>query len=121
MTALAALTGMDRSTGRVIRGLAHVRQSVIDILTTATGTRVCNRDYGSDWPNIVDGPGNPETVQRLYAATALAVTRFYPQLTLTRIVIDPEASASGSITVTLTGHETGRDPNVTLTAALTLF
>jgi len=38
------MTGIDASTGKALGGIAHVRQSVRDILTTPLGTRVMRRD-----------------------------------------------------------------------------
>lgn len=81
------MLGMDAATGRPLGGLAHLRQSIRDILTTRVGTRVMRRDYGSDLPNLVDRPINPAFAVDLYAATAKALRRWEPRLLLTRVSV----------------------------------
>jgi Bacteriophage baseplate protein W len=51
------MNGIDASTGKNISGLAHLRQSVRDILSTPIGTRVLRRDYGSRLPRLVVNGG----------------------------------------------------------------
>lgn len=109
MSALASVLGMDRNTGRWLAGVDHIRQSILDILTTPRGTRVCNRDYGSDLPDLIDAPLNDAGVQALYAATALAIDTWYPFVTLTQIAVEAGANP-GTILLSLTGTETGVDP-----------
>jgi uncharacterized protein len=105
MTALASVSGMDRRTGRVLTGKDHVRQSITDILTTPVGSRVCNRSYGSQLPDLIDAPMNDAGIQALYAATATAIAAWYPQITLTQIAVTA-GEAPGIVTVSLTGTET---------------
>jgi uncharacterized protein len=109
MTALATVSGMDRETGHMLSGVGHVRQSILDILTTHTGARVCNRGYGSDLPDMIDAPMNEAGIQSLYAATAIAVATWYPFITLTKIDVTPDASQPGQMHVTLAGFENGAD------------
>ncbi|MBH9537906.1 GPW/gp25 family protein [Novosphingopyxis sp. YJ-S2-01] len=121
MTArLATISGMDRRNGRTIAGLAHVRQSIEDILSTPIGSRLCNRNYGSHLPDLVDAPLNDAGRQAIFAATALAIAAFYPALVLTAIAI--EQPGPGTIAVQLTGHEAASAPSaetVTLSIPLT--
>ena len=63
-------TGMHTANGRAVSGLAHLRQSVRDILTTPLGSRVMRRDYGSGLFKLIDRPLNGVTLAALYAATA---------------------------------------------------
>ncbi|UVM06415.1 GPW/gp25 family protein [Pseudomonas laurylsulfatiphila] len=76
---------MNRETGAAIDELGHIIQSVTDILETRIGTRVMRREYGSLIPELVDQPFNDNTRLRLYAATALALMRWEPRLTLSRV------------------------------------
>ncbi|KAF3999221.1 GPW/gp25 family protein [Glaciimonas immobilis] len=76
------MTGMHRSTGRALSGLAHIRQSLADILTTPIGSRVMRRGYGSEVPELIDQPLNGATTLRIYAATAHAVRLHEPRLQL---------------------------------------
>lgn len=50
MSRSGALVGMDRWTGAPIGGVAHLKQSLGDILGTRKGTRRELPDYGSDIP-----------------------------------------------------------------------
>lgn len=76
---------MNRTTGAAITGIEHLRQSVADILTTAIGTRVMRREYGSLVPELVDHPDNPSTQVRLFSAIASALMRWEPRLRLTQL------------------------------------
>jgi uncharacterized protein len=104
---LASVSGMDRTTGRVCQGVDHIRQSITDILTTPLGTRLCNREYGSDLPNRIDWPMNEAGIQSLYAATAIAISRWYPFVTLTQIAVTPDTANPGTVEIALAGFETG--------------
>ncbi|MEN1410054.1 GPW/gp25 family protein, partial [Pseudomonas aeruginosa] len=52
---------MNAHTGGAIDRLAHIRQSIADILTTRIGTRVMRREYGSQLPELIDAPFNDTT------------------------------------------------------------
>ncbi len=79
------MSGMDRNAGRAVDGLDHLRQSIIDILTTPIGSRVARRTYGSLLPELIDQPDNGSTRVRLYAATAGALMRWEPRVRVSRI------------------------------------
>ncbi len=86
--------GMHAATGRTLTDLEHLRQSVVQILTTPIGTRVMRRGFGSLLPELVDQPTNDYTLIRLYAATASALIQHEPRLRLDRVSIDlTEATA----------------------------
>ena len=76
---------MDRTTGRRIAGIDHVRQSVADILTTPLGSRLERRNYGSLLPSLIDQPDNAHTRLRCYAAIASALMKWEPRLRITRV------------------------------------
>ena len=82
--------GMTADTGRSVLDVAHIRQSVRDILTTPVGTRVMRREYGSLLPDLIDQPLNGATLLRAYAATVLALVRWEPRIRVTnvRFVVD---------------------------------
>ena len=79
------MIGMDRHTGAPISGAARRRQSVEDILFTRKGSRVCQREYGSELPDLIDATMNPAGRIRVYAATAAAIARWEPELRLQRV------------------------------------
>jgi phage baseplate assembly protein W len=93
--------GMNRATGRPLGGIAHLRQSIADILTTPIGTRVLRRDYGSRLFELVDDPINRGFATELIAATAEALTRWEPRLKLTRVT--PAVIEPGKVSLDLEG------------------
>lgn len=99
------MNGMDARTGAPLSGLAHIEQSVRDILGTPLGTRLARRDYGSDLPELLDQPMNPLLKVRIFAATALALYRHEKRLRLTRIALSRD-EAIGSATLRLVGTRT---------------
>ncbi|ALE02865.1 GPW/gp25 family protein [Bartonella ancashensis] len=92
---------MDRTTGKTLTGLDHLRQSIIDILSTRIGTRVMRRDYGSNVPNLVDVPINDKFSVSLYAAIAEALDKWEPRFKLERI--DYQLIELGKISLSVEG------------------
>ncbi len=95
------MNGIDASTGKNISGLAHLRQSVRDILTTPIGTRVLRRDYGSRLPRLVDAPMNDATKLDMMAATYEALETWEPRLLLDQVSV--QHAAPGHATISLQG------------------
>lgn len=94
--------GMDATTGKTASGLAHLRQSVTDILTTPIGSRVMRRDYGSRLYSLVDAPFNDATQLAMMAATYEALETWEPRLKLGQIAVDmPEV---GQARISLSGE-----------------
>ena len=102
------MSGLNRHTGSAIAGLAHLRQSVGDILGTPIGSRVMRRDYGSLVPELIDHPDNQATRVRLTAAIASALMRWEPRLQLNAITIARVHDAPGRVQVTLQASLTDR-------------
>ena len=98
-----SFAGMSSTTGKRLDGIAHVKQSVRDILTTRIGTRVMRRDYGSRLPELVDNPMGEFLRTELFAATAEALERWEPRFTLDRVYLS-DASSVGRITLTVEGR-----------------
>lgn len=92
MTTATTIVGMSPTTGRRAEGLAHLRDSVRNILTTPIGSLVMQRDYGSLVPDLIDHPNTPATQLRVYAATVLAIARWEPRIRVQRV----RQQASGS-------------------------
>jgi phage baseplate assembly protein W len=103
------MAGMARATGQALDGLDHIRQSVADILSTPMGTRVGRRDYGSLVPELVDQPMTPANILRLYAATAVAITRWEDRIRLRRVGLVARA-AQGTPQVVLDAQRTDTAP-----------
>lgn len=93
------MRGVDATTGKSLEGIAHLRQSVRDILTTPLGSRVMRRTYGSRLFDLVDRPLNAQTLVEIFAATAEAVLRWEPRLIVQRV--QARTLSAGSIEVDL--------------------
>lgn len=93
------MAGMNRSTGRASDGLAHIQQSVSDILTTPIGSRVMRRDYGSLLPELIDQPLNEATLLRAYAAAVIAILRWEPRIRVRTIQRSVDAAQAGRATL----------------------
>ena len=94
------MTGMHTQTGKKIGGLAHIRQSIADILTTPLGSRVMRRDYGSLLFELIDQPENGATQVRLFAATAQALLKWEPRIQIKQITIT-RTSTAGKVILSL--------------------
>lgn len=80
--------GINKVDGSNLSDLEHIKQSVSDILTTPVGTRVMRREYGSLVPELIDQPTNGYTRMLIQAACVLAITRWEPRLSLTRLTFN---------------------------------
>ena len=95
------MKGLNKKTGQSLSGLEHLRQSIIDIITTPIGTRVMRRQYGSKVFELIDAPLNSSTIIFLYAAIAEALDRWEPRLKLKRIeVVDVNENGKCSLVIT---------------------
>lgn len=100
------MNGMDRATGKPLSGDDHLAQSIADILTTPLGTRPMRRDYGSLLPELLDKPLNPATRLLCAQATAMAIARWEPRITVRRAVLEGDF-ASGRASMTVLAARTG--------------
>ncbi|MES9901124.1 MAG: GPW/gp25 family protein [Sedimenticola sp.] len=97
------MPGMTNHSGKSTDGLAHLRQSIQDILTTPIGSRVMRRDYGSRLFELIDQPINPRTQLQLYAAGADALMRWEPRLRLHQIQLNVDSANPGKMTLSISG------------------
>ena len=95
------MQGMSRITGKYLNDLEHLKQSIVDILTTPIGSRVMRREYGSNLFYLVDRPINRDLLQQIYAAVAEALERWEPRLNLKKVTVDEVKD--GRITLSLSG------------------
>ena len=110
---------MNRETGGAINDQDHIIQSIADILTTRIGTRVMRREYGSLLPELVDHPFNDATRLRVYAATAMALMRWEPRISLTRVQFSG-VSLQGRVVLELEGIEVDSNKQQNLSIPLQL-
>ena len=95
------MKGMNATTGKPLDGIAHLRQSIIDILTTPIGSRIMRRDYGSRLFELIDAPVNRETLQDIYDATAEALITWEPRFQLMNVQVTQ--ATLGKIELSLKG------------------
>ena len=98
---------MNRTTGQRLDAVAHLRQSIGDILSTPIGSRVMRREYGSLVPALIDKPDNLATQTRFFAAAASALMRWEPRLKVDRMAITRDPSRQGRIALEITGSYVG--------------
>lgn len=108
---------MNRLTGRFVAGMAHLQQSVADILGTPIGTRLERREYGSAVPDLIDAPDNALTRMQLYAAAAGALMRWEPRLRLSRLQL-VSGPAMGQAELAIEGEYLPTGEPVSLTAKI---
>ncbi|MCL1962462.1 MAG: GPW/gp25 family protein [Desulfovibrionaceae bacterium] len=113
---------MNRSTGRAIAPLEHLKQSIGDILATPIGSRVMRRAYGSQVPLLIDQPDNPITQLRVTSAAAAALMRWEPRLALTTIRVRRNPETPGRAELVIEGDflspAAARQRAIKLTVAL---
>lgn len=93
--------GMDRRTGRWIKGWAHTSQSLDDIVSTPLAARVMRREYGAEEDALVDKPMKAGALTKPVMAVAVPVNRWEPRVHLTRVAI-AAAAVTGKLGLTLT-------------------
>lgn len=77
--------GMDTYLGGNKSGREHLRQSLLDILTTRRGDRVMRPEYGSRLHELIDRPINASWLLDLYFEVALSIHRWEPRARISRI------------------------------------
>ncbi|WP_397452528.1 GPW/gp25 family protein [Pseudomonas sp. NA-150] len=99
------MIGMDRRSGLPISGIAHLKQSIEDILGTPLGSRRMRPDYGSKLRRFVDLPVSEGWKGAVQAEVARALGRWEPRLQLSRVNV--VAVVGGRIDLQLTGKYLG--------------
>ncbi|WP_324710097.1 GPW/gp25 family protein [Pseudomonas citronellolis] len=101
------MIGVDRRTGQPLSGLAHLKQSIEDILTTPLGSRRMRPEYGSRLRRMVDLPVNEGWKSAVQAEVARSLGRWEPRITLQSVKV--AAVVGGRITLRLQGIYRGDD------------
>ncbi|WP_419214818.1 GPW/gp25 family protein [Wolbachia endosymbiont of Rhagoletis cingulata] len=95
------MKGMDAKTGKALEEIDHLKQSIIDILTTPVNSRIMRRSYGSRLFELVDKPVNRDLTLEIYAATAEALGKFERRFKLEKVKITEVKE--GKVTLDLEG------------------
>jgi len=96
------MIGMGNITGIPMSGIAHLLQSIADILGTPLGSRVMRRDYGSRLFELTDSPTNRGGVMDVIIATAEALKKWEPRLSLTSVRVN-QPNSNGKLSVSVAG------------------
>ncbi|KDO01614.1 MULTISPECIES: GPW/gp25 family protein [Pseudomonas] len=108
------MIGMDRRSGQPLSGIAHLRQSIEDILSTPLGSRRMRPEYGSKLRRFVDLPVNEGWKSAVQAEVARALGRWEPRLKLERVRVT--GVVGGQITLQLSGRYLGANQTLEVTA-----
>lgn len=103
------MRGMNREAGTSLAGFDHLRQSVVDILTTPKGTRVMRREYGSNLPRLVDRPVNQSLIASIRAETVDALSKWEPRLRCERVQLNEVGQGYVTMDLTFTYLPDGRE------------
>lgn len=112
------MPGMNAKNGRTMDPLAHIEQSVADILTTPIGSRVMRREYGSLLPELIDQPLNGPTALRAYSATVVALMKWEPRIRVQQITRQVSTQRPGRFDLIITGRRVDSGENVSLAIPL---
>lgn len=116
------MIGMDATTGKPLSGTAHLAQSIARILSTPLGSIAMLRDFGSLLFDLIDRPINAATTMLIHAATAVALRRWEPRITLTRVVLTAVDAAAGKLTISIEGKLTGQaDANARVSLSIPIL
>ncbi|APR98555.1 GPW/gp25 family protein [Wolbachia endosymbiont of Folsomia candida] len=106
------MRGMSAITGKELEGIEHLKQSIIDILTTPVSSRIMRRDYGSRLVELVDHPVNRDFTLEIYAATAEALEKWEKRFKLEKVKITEVKE--GKVTLDLEGIYLPNNENILL-------
>lgn len=114
------MKGMHAQTGQALTGMAHLEQSLQDILLTPVGSRLMRREYGSLLPDLIDQPLNSATVLQSYAAVAIAISQWEPRIRLNSIQrrLDPNRPGTAQLTIDCIRLDTGTPERAQLSLTL---
>ncbi|WP_265023385.1 GPW/gp25 family protein [Wolbachia endosymbiont (group A) of Epistrophe grossularia] len=95
------MRGMSNKTGKELEGIEHLKQSIVNILTTPIGSRIMKREYGSRVFELVDKPINRDFTLEIYAAVAGALEKWEKRFKLEKVKITEVKE--GKVNISLDG------------------
>lgn len=109
--------GMNAGSGEPIIDLAHIRQSVNDILNTPVGSRVMRRDYGSLLSTMIDQPVNDALRLQMMSVAYSAIMRWEPRVVVKALTLTANTTP-GSYTADLVCSRADSDETFALSARI---
>lgn len=92
---------MNINTGKTISEIAHIKQSIANILTTPIGSRIMRRDYGSKLFEKIDNPINGELIAEVYSDVVEALFTWEPRFEVDQVTV--QSIDKGKIIIDLSG------------------
>ena len=92
---------MNVNTGKTISEIAHIKQSITNILTTPIGSRIMRRDYGSRLFERIDQPINGDLIAEIYSDVVEALFTWEPRFEVEQVKV--QSIEKGKITIDLEG------------------
>jgi phage baseplate assembly protein W len=92
---------MNVNTGKTISEIAHIKQSIANILSTPIGSRVMRRDYGSRLFERIDQPINGELIAEIYSDIVEAISTWEPRFEVEQVTL--QSIDKGKIVIDLIG------------------
>ncbi len=93
---------MNVNTGKTISEIAHIKQSITNILTTPIGSRIMRRDYGSRLFERIDQPINGDLIAEIYSDVVEALFTWEPRFEVEQVTV--QSIEKGKITINLEGN-----------------
>lgn len=94
---------MDKYTGKHLDDeVAHIKQSIADILLTAKGSRIMRRTYGSNLYQLIDRPISAALMLQLSTACVMAISQWEPRVRVESFKVSAVQSNSAQYQGTLT-------------------
>jgi len=94
-------SNMNVNTGKTISEIAHIKQSIANILSTPIGSRVMRRDYGSRLFERIDQPINGELIAEIYSDIVEAISTWEPRFEVEQVTL--QSINKGKIVIDLEG------------------
>lgn len=103
---------MNVNTGKTISEIAHIKQSITNILTTPLGSRIMRRDFGSRLFERIDQPINGELIAEIYSDIVEAISTWEPRFEVEQVIL--QSIDKGKIVIDLEGSYVKDGQKITL-------
>ena len=103
---------MNINNGKTISEIAHIKQSITNILTTPIGSRIMRRNYGSRLFEKIDRPINGELISEIYSDIIEAIFIWEPRFEVEQVIV--QNITNGKITIDIEGSLLRNGKKITL-------
>lgn len=93
---------LNRTTGKQMSETPHIKQSIVDIVTTLIGTRVMRRFYGTIIPGVIDKPMNEILIMQMQSSIFMALDQYEHRIKIASVYIT-EPTLEGTFTLNIEG------------------